>query len=59
MILNHKAAIELLVNNAEEIGFNRYTILNLHALLVRRKPVSIVVRGCARTRLHRRYFGRL
>ena len=33
MILNHKAAIELLVNQAEEIGFNSYTILNLHALL--------------------------
>ena len=33
MILNHKAAIELLVDNAGEIGFNRYTILNLHALL--------------------------
>jgi hypothetical protein len=33
MILNHKAAIELLVDQASEIGFNRYTILNLHALL--------------------------
>lgn len=33
MILNHKAAIELLVDQADEIGFNRYTILNLHALL--------------------------
>lgn len=33
MILNHKAAIDLLVEQAEEIGFNRYTILNLHALL--------------------------
>lgn len=33
MILNHKDAIEFLVGNAEEIGFNRYTILNLHALL--------------------------
>ncbi len=33
MILNHKAAIELLVDQAEEVGFNRYTILNLHALL--------------------------
>ncbi len=33
MILNHKAAIEMLVENAEEVGFNRYTILNLHALL--------------------------
>ncbi len=33
MILNHKAAIELLVDQADEIGFNRYTVLNLHALL--------------------------
>jgi Fic family protein len=33
MILNHKAAIELLVDQAEDVGFNRYTILNLHALL--------------------------
>jgi hypothetical protein len=33
MILNHKAAIEMLVGQADEIGFNRYTILNLHALL--------------------------
>ena len=33
MILNHKDAIEFLVSAADEIGFNRYTILNLHALL--------------------------
>jgi hypothetical protein len=33
MILNHKDAIEFLVGNAGEIGFNRYTILNLHAML--------------------------
>lgn len=33
MILNHKDAIEFLAGAAEEIGFNRYTILNLHALL--------------------------
>jgi Fic/DOC family len=33
MILNHKAAIELLVNWAEEIGINRFTLCNLHALL--------------------------
>jgi hypothetical protein len=33
MILNHKDAIEFLVGTAEEIGFNRYTIPNLHALL--------------------------
>jgi hypothetical protein len=33
MILNHKDAIEFIVQPAEEIGFNRYTITNLHALL--------------------------
>ena len=33
MILNHKAAIEFLVENAEEIEFDRRTVLNLHALL--------------------------
>lgn len=33
MILNHKDAIEFLVGSADEIGFNTYTILNLHALL--------------------------
>ena len=33
MILNHKAAIELLAEHANEIGFNRYTLCNLHALL--------------------------
>lgn len=33
MILNHKDAIEFLVGSADEIGFNRYTVLNLHALL--------------------------
>lgn len=33
MILNHKGAIEFLIDAADEIGFNRYTLLNLHALL--------------------------
>jgi len=33
MIVNHKNAIEFLVNDAEGIGFNRYTILNLHGIL--------------------------
>ena len=33
MILNHNDAIEFLVGTADEIGFNRYTVLNLHALL--------------------------
>lgn len=54
MILNHKAAIELIVDEHEDIGINRYTLLNLHALLseelmpdpeasgrLRRRPVEI------------------
>lgn len=53
MILNHKIAIEFMVDSAEQMGFNRFTILNLHALLsdnllhdaacgcLRSKPVGI------------------
>ena len=55
MILNHKAAIELLVEeNTDDIAINRFTLLNLHALLsenlmadpeasgrLRRRPVEI------------------
>lgn len=33
IILNHKAAIEFMVEEAGEIGFNRYTIMNIHGLL--------------------------
>ncbi|SJZ32181.1 Fic family protein [Sediminibacterium ginsengisoli] len=33
MILNHKDAIEFIVQSSDEIGFNRYTITSLHALL--------------------------
>jgi Fic family protein len=33
MILNHKDAIEFIVQGADSNGFNRYTILNLHAML--------------------------
>jgi hypothetical protein len=33
MILNHKQAIEFLVDQANDIRFNRFTLLNLHALL--------------------------
>lgn len=33
MILNHKDAIEFLVGSVDEIDFNSYTFLNLHALL--------------------------
>lgn len=33
MILNHKQAIEFLIEPAAEVGFNMYTFMNLHALL--------------------------
>lgn len=33
MILNHKSAIEMLAENANGIGFNRHTIMNLHSSL--------------------------
>ncbi|WP_339081553.1 Fic family protein [Pseudomonas sp. TMP9] len=33
MILNHKAAIELLVENIESAEFNRYTLMNIHSCL--------------------------
>ena len=54
MILNHKAAIELLIHDIDEIGFNPFTFFNLHAVLsenllhdetacgrLRRRPVDI------------------
>jgi len=54
MILNHKAAIELLVNEADLVDFAPYTIFSLHALLsdglladrsacgrIRHRPVDI------------------
>ena len=54
MILNHKAAIELLVNEADLVDFTPYTIFSLHALLsdglladrsacgrIRNRPVDI------------------
>lgn len=33
MILNHKAAIELLIDNISTASFNRYTVMNLHSAL--------------------------
>ncbi|MCF6291551.1 MAG: Fic family protein [Desulfobacterales bacterium] len=54
MILNHKAAIEMLIQEADQIGFNLFTFQNLHAILsenllrdedacgrLRRRPVDI------------------
>lgn len=51
MILNHKAAIELLVANAEAIGFNAYTIQNLHAALSENLLGDPADEGRLRTRL--------
>jgi len=33
MILNHKTAIELLVTNIDTVGFDRFTLMNLHSAL--------------------------
>jgi hypothetical protein len=54
MILNHKRAIEMLVDEIEQVGFNPFTFFNLHAILsenllsdedacgrLRRRPVKI------------------
>ncbi len=54
MILNHKAAIEMLIEGAEEVGLDAFTFKNLHAVLsqdlmpdeeasgrLRRRPVDI------------------
>ncbi|CAA6694983.1 MULTISPECIES: Fic family protein [unclassified Lentimonas] len=48
MLLNHKAAIELLADQADEIGFNHYTICNLHALLS--DNLMVDPDGCGRIR---------
>lgn len=55
MILNHKAAIEMLIENADDVGMNTFTFKNLHAVLsqdlmpdpqasgrLRRRPVNVV-----------------
>jgi len=33
MILNHKAAIELLIENISDVNLDKFTVLNLHAIL--------------------------
>lgn len=48
MILNHKAAIEFLVSEAGQIGFDRTSILNLHALLA--DGLMFDPRACGRIR---------
>lgn len=49
MILNHKDAIEFLVDAASDIGFNRYTIMNLHALLSHNLLANPAASGRLRT----------
>jgi len=54
MILNHKGAIEMLIQEADQVGFDPFTFYNLHAILsdnllhdeaacgrLRRRPVDI------------------
>ncbi|BDT68128.1 hypothetical protein os1_23100 [Comamonadaceae bacterium OS-1] len=50
MVLNHKAAIEMLVESADEVGFNRYTVLNLHAILSDNLMSERMASGRLRTR---------
>ncbi|MCC6242960.1 MAG: Fic family protein [Gemmatimonadaceae bacterium] len=50
MILNHKNAIAMLVDRADEIGFNRYTICNLHAALSENLLAERADEGRLRTR---------
>lgn len=51
MILNHKAAIEMLAEQAEDLRFNRHTICNLHALLSENLLPNPDAGGRVRTRL--------
>jgi hypothetical protein len=48
MILNHKAAIEMIVEGADDVGFNRYTVLNLHAILSESLMQDPSTSGCVR-----------
>lgn len=48
MILNHKDAIEFLIDTASEIGVNRSIILNLHALLS--NDLMVDLEACGRLR---------
>ncbi|MGH6951684.1 MAG: Fic family protein [Vitreimonas sp.] len=53
MVLNHKDAAEFLIDAANEVGFNRHTILNLHALLSN----NLLADPMASGRLRRRSIG--
>lgn len=49
MILNHRSAIEFLVENAKDIRFNRYTIQSVHALLAQNLLSNPSAEGRLRT----------
>ena len=51
MILNHKAAIEFLVGNADRMGFDRFTFRNLHAALSENLLGNPADEGRLRTRI--------
>ncbi len=51
MILNHKAAIEFLVQDAKDIDFNRYTLFSLHAALSENLLGDPADEGRLRTRI--------
>jgi len=51
MILNHKAAIDMLAEQSSDIKFNRYTICNLHAVLSENLLPDSAAGGLLRTRL--------
>src|SRR5258706_2508515 len=51
MILNHKAAIEMLVENVNEIGFNMFTFKNLHANLSENLLADPMASGRLRTQV--------
>jgi hypothetical protein len=50
MILNHRAAIRMLVDNVEEINFDRRTLLGLHAALAENLVASTGEEGALRQR---------
>ncbi|MDB4917278.1 MAG: cell filamentation protein Fic [Gemmatimonadetes bacterium] len=50
MILNHKRAIENLMEGAEEIAFNRFTLMSLHAALSENLLADPAHEGRLRTR---------
>mgnify|MGYP000857515308 CR=1 FL=1 len=50
MVLNHKYAIEFLVEGPQALGFDRYTLLNLHAVLTDGLMESHALEGVLRQR---------